>query len=59
MRTATNNSDATLQPFQNRRLVLMAFLLFVAFSGLGYRLIDLQVIQHEALRAKAQAQVRP
>lgn len=49
---------ATLQPFQNRRLVLMAFLLFVAFCGLGYRLVDLQVMQHEALKAKAQAQVR-
>ena len=45
--------DATLQPFQNRRLVLMAFLLFVAFCGLGYRLVDLQVLQHEALKAKA------
>lgn len=50
--------DATLQPFQNRRLVLMAFLLFVAFCGLGYRLVDLQVMQHEALKAKANAQVR-
>ena len=50
--------DATLQPFQNRRLVLMAFLLFVAFCGLGYRLVDLQVFQHEALKAKAQSQVR-
>ena len=29
--------DATLQPFQNRRLVLMAFFLFIAFCGLGYR----------------------
>ncbi len=50
--------DATLQPFQNRRLVLMAFLLFVAFCGLGYRLVDLQVLQHEALKAKAKAQVQ-
>ncbi|MBI5799568.1 MAG: penicillin-binding protein 2 [Verrucomicrobia bacterium] len=50
--------DATLQPFQNKRLVLMAFLLFVAFCGLGYRLVDLQVMQHEALKAKANAQVR-
>ena len=50
--------DATLQPFQNRRLVLMTFLLFVAFCGLGYRLVDLQVFQHEALKAKAQSQVR-
>lgn len=48
--------DATLQPFQNRRLLLMAFLLFVAFCGLGYRLVDLQVMQHEALKAKVRAQ---
>ncbi|MFM8469927.1 MAG: hypothetical protein ACKODH_08155 [Limisphaerales bacterium] len=52
------DQDATLQPFQNRRLVAMAFLLFVAFCGLGYRLVDLQVVQHEALKAKATAQVR-
>ncbi len=50
--------DVTLQPFQNRRLVLMAFLLLVAFCGLGYRLVDLQVLQHEALKAKALAQVK-
>lgn len=58
MRARATNEEAALQPFQNRRLVLMAFLLFVAFSGLGYRLVDLQVIQHETLKAKAQAQVR-
>ncbi len=58
MPAKVTNPDATLQPFQNRRLVLMAFLLFVAFSGLGYRLVDLQVLQHEALQAKARSQVR-
>ena len=58
MPARVTDPDATLQPFQNRRLVLMVFLLFVAFCGLGYRLVDLQVIQHEALRAKATAQVR-
>jgi cell division protein FtsI/penicillin-binding protein 2 len=58
MPARVTDQDATLQPFQNRRLVLMAFLLFVAFCGLGYRLVDLQVMQHEALKAKATAQVR-
>lgn len=58
MRAPVTDQDATLQPFQNRRLVLMGFLLFVAFCGLGYRLVDLQVLQHEALKAKATAQVR-
>ncbi len=58
MSAKVTNPDATLQPFQNRRLVCMAFLLFVAFSGLGYRLVDLQVLQHEALQAKARSQVR-
>ena len=58
MPAKVTNQDATLQPFQNRRLWLMAFLLFVAYCGLGYRLVDLQVLQHEALKAKAQSQVR-
>ena len=58
MPARATSQEATLQPFQNRRLMLMAFLLFVAFCGLGYRLVDLQVIQHEALKAKALAQVR-
>lgn len=58
MSARVTSQNATLQPFQNRRLVGMAFLLLVAFCGLGYRLVDLQVIQHEALQAKARAQVR-
>lgn len=58
MSARVTDQEVTLQPFQNRRLVLMVFLLFVAFCGLGYRLVDLQVLQHEALKAKAVAQVR-
>ena len=46
MPAKVTNQDATLQPFQNRRLWLMAFLLFVAYCGLGYRLVVLQVLQH-------------
>src|SRR5579862_9615421 len=37
-----------------RRLVWLGLLLTVAFAGLGYRLIDLQVLRHEELSAKAQ-----
>jgi cell division protein FtsI/penicillin-binding protein 2 len=39
---------------QYRRLLLLAMLLGAAFAGLGYRLVDLQVLRHEELSAKAQ-----
>ncbi|HWI57283.1 MAG TPA: penicillin-binding protein 2, partial [Bacillota bacterium] len=39
---------------QLRRLLALAVLLGAAFVGLGYRLVDLQVLRHEELRAKAQ-----
>src|SRR5206468_10171688 len=39
---------------QYRRVLLMALVLGAAFAGLGYRLVDLQVLRHEELRAKAQ-----
>src|SRR5438477_7726502 len=39
---------------QYRRLLLLAFLLAAAFAGLGYRLVDLQVLRHDELSAKAQ-----
>ena len=38
---------------QYRRLLLLVLLLGAAFAGLGYRLIDLQVLRHEELLAKA------
>jgi len=38
---------------QYRRLVLLALLLGVAFLGLGYRLVDLQVLRFEELSTKA------
>jgi cell division protein FtsI/penicillin-binding protein 2 len=38
---------------QYRRVVLLALLLGVAFLGLGYRLVDLQVLRFEELSAKA------
>src|SRR5947207_52833 len=39
---------------QYRRLLLLALLLAAAFAGLGYRLVDLQVMRHDELSAKAQ-----
>jgi len=38
---------------QYRRLLLLVLLLGAAFAGLGYRLIDLQVLRHDELLAKA------
>jgi len=43
---------------QYRRLVLLALLLGVAFAGLGYRLVDLQVLRFEELSAKARRNTR-
>ena len=43
---------------QYRRLVLLALLLGVAFAGLGYRLVDLQVLRYEELSAKARENTR-
>ncbi len=42
-----------IQPAQYRRLALMALLLLIAFAGLGYRLVDLQVLRHEDLSRQA------
>jgi cell division protein FtsI/penicillin-binding protein 2 len=39
---------------QNRRLLILALLVVAAFAGLGYRLVDLQVVRHEELTAIAQ-----
>jgi len=39
---------------QYRRLVLLAIVLAAAFAGLGYRLVDLQVLRHEELSLIAQ-----
>ena len=38
---------------QYRRLLFLVLLLGAAFAGLGYRLVDLQVIRHEQLGAEA------
>src|SRR5436309_4944224 len=39
---------------QYRRVLMLAVLLAVAFAGLGYRLVDLQVLRHERLIAEVQ-----
>jgi cell division protein FtsI (penicillin-binding protein 3) len=41
-------------PLQLRRIMLLLLLLAVAFAGLGYRLVDLQVVRHDELTAKAE-----
>jgi cell division protein FtsI (penicillin-binding protein 3) len=38
---------------QYRRLLLLAVVLGAAFAGLGYRLVDLQVLRHDELSAEA------
>jgi cell division protein FtsI/penicillin-binding protein 2 len=39
---------------QYKRLMLLALLLGMGFAGLGYRLVDLQVLRHDELSIKAQ-----
>ena len=39
---------------QYQRLIWLGLLLCLAFAGLGYRLVDLQVLRHQELSAKAQ-----
>ena len=39
---------------QLRRLIGLAALLVLAFSGLGYRLVDLQIVRHDEFTATAQ-----
>ncbi|HYG34998.1 MAG TPA: penicillin-binding protein 2 [Clostridia bacterium] len=39
---------------QFRRLFVLTLLLSLAFTGLGYRLVDLQVLRHDELSNKAQ-----
>src|SRR5215471_6860226 len=43
---------------QVRRLFWLALLLGAAFAGLGYRLVDLQVLRHEDLSARAQTETK-
>src|SRR5579863_8223052 len=38
---------------QYRRLLVLTLLLAAAFAGLGYRLVDLQVLRHDSLNRQA------
>jgi cell division protein FtsI/penicillin-binding protein 2 len=40
---------------QYKRLLMLTLLLTAAFAGLGYRLVDLQVLQHDELSQEAQS----
>src|SRR4051812_36368099 len=42
-----------LKAFQYQRLLSLALLLLAAFAGLGYRLVDLQLVRHEEWRRKS------
>ena len=46
------------KPVQYRRFMSMVVLLAIAFAGLGYRLVDLQVLQHEEILPQAEARTR-
>src|SRR5512140_3454774 len=50
--------DKMAKQLQYRRLLFLALLLAVAFGGLGYRLIDLQVLRYEELSARARDNTR-
>ncbi len=39
---------------QLKRVLILLILLVLAFAGLGYRLVDLQVVRHDELAGKAQ-----
>src|SRR4249920_718445 len=54
MRNQASRAVFMAKRIQYRRLVWMGLLLCAAFAGLGYRLVDLQVLRHEELSALAQ-----
>ncbi len=43
---------------QYRKLLMLGLLVVAAFSGLGYRLVDLQCLRHDELSAKAESNTR-
>ena len=52
-------NTAMLQPLNYRRLIGLMLLLVAAFGGLAYRLVDLQIVRHDELLAKAQGPFLP
>ena len=43
-----------VKTLQFQRVLMLVLLLVAGFAGLGYRLVDLQVLRHEQLLVKAQ-----
>ncbi|HXT12450.1 MAG TPA: penicillin-binding protein 2 [Candidatus Angelobacter sp.] len=43
---------------QFRKLLMLGLVLVAAFSGLGYRLVDLQYLRHDELSARAESNTR-
>ncbi len=43
---------------QYRKLLMLGLLLAAAFSGLGYRLVDIQYVRHDELSAKAESNTK-
>jgi cell division protein FtsI/penicillin-binding protein 2 len=43
---------------QYQKLLMLGLLVVAAFSGLGYRLVDLQCLRHDELSAKAESNTR-
>src|SRR6185295_14161521 len=41
-----------------RKLLMLGLLVVAAFSGLGYRLVDLQYLRHDELSTKAESNTR-
>src|SRR5579859_5327725 len=48
-------SGTMAKELQFRRLLALTFLLALAFAGLGYRLVDLQVLRHGELAREARS----
>jgi cell division protein FtsI/penicillin-binding protein 2 len=46
-------SEVMARKLQYRRLLMLTLLLGAAFAGLGYRLVDLQVLRHDDLGSEA------
>jgi cell division protein FtsI/penicillin-binding protein 2 len=53
-RAVGKNSGKMAKKLQYRRLLALGTLLVLAFAGLAYRLVDLQVLRHVELQARAE-----
>lgn len=53
-RSKPDLSTNMISAVQGRKLIAMSFLMVIAFAGLGYRLVDLQVHQHARWREESE-----